>query len=37
MQTQLMILNANFKQFFLCELMNRDVFIFIYCVHLSIL
>ena len=23
-----MILNANLKQFFLCELMNRDVFIF---------
>ena len=37
LQTQLMILNANLKQFFLCELMNRDVFIFIYCVHLSIL
>ena len=28
LQTQLMILNANLKQFFLCELMNRDVFIF---------
>ena len=41
LQTQLMILNANLKHFFLCELMNRDVFIcylifyllctFIYC------
>ena len=28
LQTQLMILNANLKQFFLCELMNRDVFVF---------
>ena len=43
LQTQLMILNANLKHFFLCELVNRDVFIiiiiifFIYCVHLSIL
>ena len=27
LQTQLMILNANLKHFFLCELMNRDVFI----------
>ena len=27
LQTQLMILSANLKHFFLCELMNRDVFI----------
>ena len=26
LQTQLMILNANLKHFFLSELMNRDVF-----------
>ena len=26
LQTQLMILNANLKHSFLCELMNRDVF-----------
>ena len=25
LQTQLMILNANLKHFFLCELMNRDI------------
>ena len=31
LQTQLMILNANLKHFFLCELMNRDVlFYFIF-------
>ena len=31
LQTQFMILNANLKHFFLCELMNRDAFIlFIY-------
>ena len=28
LQTQFMILNANLKQFFSSELMNRDVFIF---------
>ena len=27
LQTKLMILKANLKHFFLCELMNRDVFI----------
>ena len=27
LQTQLMILNADLKHFFSCELMNRDVFI----------
>ena len=27
LQTQLMILNANLKHFFLCELINHDVFI----------
>ena len=41
LQTQLMILNANLKHFFLCELMNRDVFYllsdFCNCVHLFIL
>ena len=31
LQTQLMILNANLKHFFLCELMNRDVFICYIC------
>ena len=41
LQTQLMILNANLKHFFLCELMNRDAFIlfiylFIYLFILSI-
>ena len=35
LQTQLMILNANLKHFFLCELMNRDVFI-CYLIFLSI-
>ena len=31
LQTQLIILNANLKHFFLCELMNRDVFICYIC------
>ena len=40
LQTRLMILNANFKHFFLCKLINHDVFIcylifVIVCIYLS--